>query len=385
MPLFDLALSLGMHAQGGGSIGLGVTSFGGGIAFDGNHLPTAEAMKEIKALMNQLPRENYDLLSEISRFLRLTAKQSGTTKMPLSNLLLVFCPTLHLNPPFLKLIIERQDYFFGNGEMGTVAPSYEEEELEAPISHALLKGPPLPVSPRPGDQASDDNKRNRTASVVVPGFSVTFEAYAEAAAELASAPIPIRSRTATLASSLHPSPATPASSAPSTPSRSRILPSSNSPMPSPAPSLRSKGAPSTRRQPSLASLFSIAKQQQPAPVISGPIPIVAPTAVQPPVLDVQLPNGSFSVNSALGQHLQDEEREAPCASSREPDSAPNSEEEEQFQLVPGGRSNVPRPAGRSLAMEYSPPPQISMLDTPLKRSTGDGWAAGVLMAAAGDK
>lgn len=379
MPLFDLALSLGMNGQGGALIG--VTSFGGGIAFDGNDLPTAEAMTELKGLMEQLPRENYDLLHELSKFLRLTANKASTTKMPLSNLMLVFCPTLHLNPPFLKLIIERQDYFFGSGSMGEVAqPPATVEDISSAPDAALLKAPGLGLRPRLHDTNSDDIRRNR-ASVMLPGFSVTFEAYAESASDLTTAPIAIRSRTTTMAASLQPSPGagTPVSTAPSTPTRPRGLPSTPAPQPSPVPSLRSRVA---RRQPSLASLFSSNKQSS-IPAISSPIPYVPPTPTEPPVLDIQLPDGTFSVGSALGPLKDEPEQPSPVQERDSPSSS--SSDSERLRLTSSLRvDETPQPVPRTLAMEYSPPPRISMLDNPLKRSTGDGWAAGLLMATVGE-
>ncbi|KAG8884826.1 hypothetical protein FRB98_002152 [Tulasnella sp. 332] len=401
MPLFDLALSLGMQGQANEESRLiGVTSFGGGVAFDGNHLPTEDAMVELKGLMDQLPAENYDLLHELSKFLRLTAEKADVTKMPLSNLLLVFCPSLHLNPAFLQLIIQRQDYFFGEGEMGKVAAPVAavdkvDDTCDTPSQLVSLKGPTLPSRPtRTRDfNNSDEARRNRTASVMIPGFSVTFEAYAESVAQLASAPIPIRTHPTALGPSLHPSPGpgTPASSIASTPSRSRPA---AAPQPSPVPSLKARVA---RRQPSLASLFSSNKLAS-TPVISGPIPYVPATPAEPPVLDIELPHGSFSVGAGLG-YLKDERKQfpivqeaqsddrrrpAPSQDGDSPTSSSSSGSEHLHVPVTGRPDSIPRPIAQSITADYSPPPRISMLDTPLKRSTGDGWAAGVLMAASGD-
>ncbi|KAG9029674.1 hypothetical protein FRB95_005015 [Tulasnella sp. JGI-2019a] len=397
MPLFDLALSLGMRGQGEDPL-IGVTSFGGGVAFDGNQLPTEEAMVELKGLMDQLPAENYDLLHELAKFLRLTAEKANVTKMPLSNLLLVFCPSLHLNPAFLKLIIQRQDYFFGDGEMGKVAaPAARVDKVdgtcETTSQATSLKGPTLPSRPtRSRDiNNSDEARRNRTTSVMIPGFSVTFQAYTETAAELASAPIPIRGRTATLGSSLLPSsgPGTPVSSIGSTPSRSRVQPPSQ---PSPVPSLKSRVA---RRQPSLASLFSSSNKTT-IPSISSPIPYVPATPKEPPILDVELPDGSFSVGSEVEGLKEEQELFLPLKEDQteeyrpslprdgdSPTSSSSSSSDNVDQAIPS-LDSVPRPIAQPIAAEYSPPPRIAMFETALKRSTGDGWAAGVLMAAAGD-
>ncbi|KAJ7218092.1 hypothetical protein GGX14DRAFT_517573 [Mycena pura] len=62
----------------------------------------------LKTLIRQLPAENRDLLRTVTELIRETAKQSKETKMPLSNLLLVFCPSLNMNPPLLKVLCEAE-------------------------------------------------------------------------------------------------------------------------------------------------------------------------------------------------------------------------------------------------------------------------------------
>ena len=53
----------------------------------------------------------------------MTAKRSRQTKMPLSNLLLVFCPTLNMSPPLLKVLCENEYIWEAADE--------EEENIEA--------------------------------------------------------------------------------------------------------------------------------------------------------------------------------------------------------------------------------------------------------------
>ncbi|KAG8955302.1 hypothetical protein FRC00_005421 [Tulasnella sp. 408] len=176
-PHFDLAMLLGTGEEA--TPGTRVTAFGGGFGGLGDNnssfdAPTMEAMVELKNLMGRLPKENYDLLYEICKLLRSTARCSGTTKMNLPNLLLVFCPSMQLSPGFLKLIVDKQDYLFGNGDVGPVSPS-RSVETDKPKSGSTVRGQPLPQ--RPG---ADDSKRNRTASFLLPqGFAFTVEAYPE--------------------------------------------------------------------------------------------------------------------------------------------------------------------------------------------------------------
>nr|GAT57673.1 predicted protein [Mycena chlorophos] len=70
--------------------------------------PSASLINALRNLINQLPRENRDLLRTVTDLIRATAKQSKETKMPLSNLLLVFCPSLNMNPPLLRVLCEAE-------------------------------------------------------------------------------------------------------------------------------------------------------------------------------------------------------------------------------------------------------------------------------------
>ncbi|ELU44155.1 RhoGAP domain-containing protein [Rhizoctonia solani AG-1 IA] len=50
-------------------------------------------LADIKVLIDQLPQANYNLLHELCHLLRYTTEHAHTTKMPIGNLLLLFCPT----------------------------------------------------------------------------------------------------------------------------------------------------------------------------------------------------------------------------------------------------------------------------------------------------
>lgn len=378
--MFDTAITLGTN--NGAVSGIGFTSFGGGggpaAQFNetGFDLPTAEAMLELKNLMGRLPKENYDLLHVISQLLRVTAGNSKTTKMPLSNLLLVFCPSLQLSPSFLKIVIEKQDYLFGNGDMGRVAASVvAEDTVLVPIMNSMA--PPLPSTPRPRLQQAtpaDDSKRNRTTSIFLqPGFSFTVEAYSESSTSRPLDQIPSRSVTPSSLKVSEPMPGTPSSSSGSN-SQTRLP--LNGVTPIQTSSIRSRNQSATKRQPSLASLFS---SKPTTPVISGPIPMRPETPIDPPTLDVHVPDGSFSLEASP-------EVEDRTSSPLRPTESPLTCDSENFKLVETPQSDsspVPRPAGPQ-NVHYSPPPQLTLFSSP-PRQSGDDWASSVLMAAGGSK
>ena len=62
----------------------------------------------LRSLIAQLPAENRDVLRTVVDLIKATDKASKDTKMPLSNLLLVFCTSLNMNPPLLKVLCETE-------------------------------------------------------------------------------------------------------------------------------------------------------------------------------------------------------------------------------------------------------------------------------------
>ncbi|KAJ6586893.1 hypothetical protein DFH09DRAFT_1027807 [Mycena vulgaris] len=78
--------------------------------------PSQSLLNALKSLIGQLPPENRDLIRTVTELIRATAKQSRETKMPLSNLLLVFCPSLNMNPPLLRVLCEA-DGVWGDNEV----------------------------------------------------------------------------------------------------------------------------------------------------------------------------------------------------------------------------------------------------------------------------
>ncbi|KAF4598022.1 hypothetical protein EYR38_006416 [Pleurotus pulmonarius] len=75
-------------------------------SFAGMRPPSESLLNALRSLIVQLPAENRDLLRIVTDLINATAKESKATKMPLSNLLLVFCPSLSMSPPLLRVLCE---------------------------------------------------------------------------------------------------------------------------------------------------------------------------------------------------------------------------------------------------------------------------------------
>lgn len=80
--------------------------------------PSQKLISALTDLIGQLPRENHDLLKTVIELMKATAKESKTTKMPLGNLLLVFCPSLSMTPPLLRALCESENIW--DDELDTV-------------------------------------------------------------------------------------------------------------------------------------------------------------------------------------------------------------------------------------------------------------------------
>ena len=339
-------------------------------------------MVELRVLIGRLPKENYDLLLEIAKLLRTTASHSKSTKMPLTNLLLLFCPSLQLSPFFLKIVVDRLDFLFGNGDMGPVAPSQTHQADFDSTPSLVGNGRPRASNQSVGT-ITDENRKNRTASVYLPpGFSFTVEAFPDGNphdTSIASHPFPNQPAIPSAPPMSPDRAATPSSAS----SSYYDLPGSGSSLllPSPQPAPRPRLASSARRQGSLASLFSSSKKS--APTISNPIPIVPATPATPPTLDIDVPTGRFALSSsAFGMEGVDELHPPPLTPPVV-DSPQTSSEEDHFPMIshptPIHRPAQPKPIDLHTPPQHSPPPQLSMFGSP-RRDTGDGWAASVLMA-----
>ncbi|KAG5641754.1 hypothetical protein DXG03_004286 [Asterophora parasitica] len=70
--------------------------------------PSKALCSAFQLLLARLPDENRDLVRTVTELIRATARDSVATKMPLSNLLLVFCPSLNMSPSLLRVLCEAE-------------------------------------------------------------------------------------------------------------------------------------------------------------------------------------------------------------------------------------------------------------------------------------
>lgn len=77
--------------------------------FSGVRQPSQSSIHALAGLVIRLPQENRDLLYTLVELIKATANRSQQTKMPLANLLLVFCPTLNIKPSLLRVFCESED------------------------------------------------------------------------------------------------------------------------------------------------------------------------------------------------------------------------------------------------------------------------------------
>ncbi|PPR07351.1 hypothetical protein CVT26_013664 [Gymnopilus dilepis] len=70
--------------------------------------PSLSLTAALKKLVAQLPQENRDLIRTIVELIQATSKEVKETKMPLSNLLVVFTPSLNMSPSLLRALCEAE-------------------------------------------------------------------------------------------------------------------------------------------------------------------------------------------------------------------------------------------------------------------------------------
>lgn len=75
-------------------------------SFNGMPAASDSLIQTLRSLVAQLPVENRQLVRTVVELINATAQASKHTKMPLSNLLLVFCPSLSMSPPLLKALCD---------------------------------------------------------------------------------------------------------------------------------------------------------------------------------------------------------------------------------------------------------------------------------------
>ncbi|KAG5735485.1 Rho GTPase-activating protein gacZ [Termitomyces sp. T112] len=70
--------------------------------------PSTQLLNTFRALLAQLPEENRDLIRTVSELIKAVALDSRATKMTLSNLLVVFYPSLNMSPSLLRILCEAE-------------------------------------------------------------------------------------------------------------------------------------------------------------------------------------------------------------------------------------------------------------------------------------
>ncbi|THH13214.1 hypothetical protein EW146_g6972 [Bondarzewia mesenterica] len=73
--------------------------------FSGMRPPSPALIAAFTSLIARLPQENRDLLRTLTELINATAWRKET-RMPLSNLTLIFCPSLNMSPPVLRVLCE---------------------------------------------------------------------------------------------------------------------------------------------------------------------------------------------------------------------------------------------------------------------------------------
>jgi hypothetical protein len=124
-------------------------------------------IEEFRALVASLSRENRDLLLTISELLHKAAAQSQVTKMTLSNLLLVLCPSMSINPGVLKILVEHYQSIFVEPSALTLpsTPLTATGSVQRPLTPDLkvTAASTLPEqAPRPTNHIEDLGERSRT-------------------------------------------------------------------------------------------------------------------------------------------------------------------------------------------------------------------------------
>ena len=119
-----------------------------------------ELIAEFHELTWSLPRENRDLLLTITELLQKAAGESKTTKMPLSNLLLVLCPSMSMNPGVLKIFVEHHQAIFAERKQAPIEKSYVEPARA--VEHSLPE-PQVSVKAPPSEQPSENSSQVESA------------------------------------------------------------------------------------------------------------------------------------------------------------------------------------------------------------------------------
>lgn len=138
--------------------------------FNGVRPPSRSSIHALATLVMRLPKENRDLLYTLAELIKATAKESHQTKMPLANLMLVFCPSLNMKPNLLRVLCECEDIWRAPPravEMPVQSDSGAEEKLETSQPPSMESSPITDVDSESGSStgARPRNMRARRGAV----------------------------------------------------------------------------------------------------------------------------------------------------------------------------------------------------------------------------
>jgi len=98
--------------------------------------PPNSLSREFNGLVQKLPRENRDLLQTIVELLALSTVHAKTTKMPLSNLLLIFCPCVSIIPSVFRVMVQNHEAIFDQALLPP-APASEHPSEDSDVYEAV--------------------------------------------------------------------------------------------------------------------------------------------------------------------------------------------------------------------------------------------------------
>ena len=227
----------------------------------------AEALSGLIAL---LPPENRDLLLTVTELITATSARSKETKMPLGNLLVVFCPSLNMNPSLLRVFCDAKEIWNPppRSPPSAAAPAEplpsitlqkDESEPEAQTPSEIEADVPV-ARPRPGGSSA----RDPLATLYVPNEQNLSSFYQRSS-----------SNSGSYVSALEgPSEVDTRPSTPSLGSPCRLPPLSSSTDSLATPSTMSEASSSFSQPPSLSSQSSTAESNQKPEITVSAEPVI---------------------------------------------------------------------------------------------------------------
>ncbi|KAF9808928.1 hypothetical protein IEO21_07693 [Rhodonia placenta] len=138
-------------------------------SFAGKRVVSDSLLNALTWLISRLPAENRDLLYTVAELIKATAAHSSQTKMPLGNLLLVFCPSLNMAPELLRVLCEHDIIWQGvpepvadTPEASDDAEDEESEDESADIRATFVTAPELRLSAEASEVLSRDSSMSST-------------------------------------------------------------------------------------------------------------------------------------------------------------------------------------------------------------------------------